>query len=80
MYYVYFLRSLKDQSKTYIGYTTDVEQRLMTHNSGSSPHTSKNKPWELVSYVAFESQEKALNFEKYIKVGSGHAFARKRFW
>jgi hypothetical protein len=30
--------------------------------------------------VAFESQEKAIDFEKYIKVGSGSAFAKKRFW
>jgi len=80
MYYVYLLRSLQDPLKTYIGYTTNVEQRLETHNSGGSIHTSKYRPWELVMYMAFASREKAIDFEKYIKVGSGSAFAKKRFW
>lgn len=80
MYYVYLLRSLKDSSKTYIGYTTDIEQRLITHNSGGSIHTEKYLPWKIVTYIAFDSEEKALKFEKYIKIGSGYAFAKKRLW
>lgn len=36
MYYVYLIKSLKDPSKTYIGYTVDLEQRLEKHNSGGS--------------------------------------------
>lgn len=80
MYYVYLLRSLNNSSQTYIGYTTDISQRLETHNSGGSSHASKYRPWKIVMYLAFESEEKALEFEKYIKIGSGYAFARKRFW
>ena len=80
MYYVYLLKSLKDTTKTYIGYTTNLKQRLETHNSGGSIHTCDARPWKLVMYLAFDSEEKALNFEKYIKVGSGHAFVKKRFW
>jgi hypothetical protein len=34
----------------------------------------------LVAYVAFDSYEKAISFEKYIKIGSGYAFAKKRLW
>ncbi len=79
MYYVYFLRSTKNPSKTYIGYTTNLRQRLETHNSGGSVYTKDERPWILVAYIAFDSEEKALAFEKYIKVGSGHAFAKKRF-
>jgi predicted GIY-YIG superfamily endonuclease len=80
MYYVYLIRSLKDASKTYIGYTAGLKQRLKTHNSGSSIHTKQFRPWKLVVYVAFDEEEKALVFEKYIKVGAGYAFAKKRFW
>ncbi len=80
MYYVYFLGSIKDSSKTYIGYTTNLKQRLETHNSGGSIHTKNDRPWKLIVYLAFDTEEKAISFEKYIKVGSGHAFARKRFW
>lgn len=80
MYYVYFLRSINNPARTYIGYTINLKQRLATHNSGGSLYTKDNRPWKLVTYVAFDSEEKAMSFEKYIKVGSGSAFARKRFW
>lgn len=80
MYYVYFLRSINNPSKTYIGYTTNLKQRLATHDSGGSIHTKLDRPWKLVMYLAFDSEQKAIEFEKYIKVGSGHAFAKKRFW
>jgi putative endonuclease len=80
MYYVYLLRSLNNPSKTYVGYTLDVAQRLETHNSGGSIYTKSDKPWKLVSYIAFDSEEKAQSFEKYIKVGSGYVLAKKRFW
>lgn len=80
MYYVYLLKSLKNPSKTYVGYTNNIEERLQTHNSGGSPHTKQYRPWKIVSYIAFDSEEKALEFEKYIKIGSGHAFAKKRLW
>ena len=80
MYYVYLLRSLKNSSKTYIGYTTNLEERLETHNSGGSIYTQLDRPWKLVMYLAFDSEQKALEFEKYIKVGSGYAFAKKRLW
>jgi predicted GIY-YIG superfamily endonuclease len=79
MYYVYLLKSVQS-SKTYVGYTTDINQRLATHNSGGSVYTKDDRPWKLVMYLAFESEQKALAFEKYIKIGSGHAFAKKRFW
>ena len=80
MYYVYLLRSLEAPSKTYIGYTTNLKQRLKAHNSGGSINTKKHRPWKLVTYLAFNNEKKALAFEKYIKQGSGHAFAKKRLW
>ena len=80
MYYVHLIKSIKNPSKTYIGYTTNLKQRLETHNSGSSIYTEQDRPWKLITYIAFDSEEKAIAFEKYIKIGSGHAFAKKRFW
>lgn len=80
MYYVYLLRSVVDDSKTYVGYTNNLEQRLETHNSGGSVHTKDGRPWKLIMCLAFASEKKARDFEKYIKAGSGHAFAKRRFW
>jgi putative endonuclease len=80
MYYVYLIRSLKYPDKTYIGQTRDINQRLEKHNSGASVATIDFRPWRLVAYIALDSAEKAISFEKYLKVGSGHAFAKRRFW
>jgi putative endonuclease len=77
MYYVYILQSLKDESY-YTGFTTDVEARLKKHNSGAVEYTSTKRPFKLVWYCCFEDKVKALQFEKYLKSGSGFALARKR--
>ncbi len=79
MHYVYLLKSISNPLKTYIGYTTNIENRLHAHNSGNSIHTQQDKPWKVVTYVAFDCKQKALDFEKYLKIGSGKAFASKRF-
>jgi putative endonuclease len=80
MHYVYLLKSLQNPNKTYIGFTTALNQRLKEHNSGKSDHTKHDQPWIIVSYIAFDSEKKAIEFEKYIKSGSGYAFAKKRLW
>ncbi|QGZ95680.1 GIY-YIG nuclease family protein [Terricaulis silvestris] len=80
MFYVYMLASEKFPTQRYTGFTTDMRSRLKAHNKGDSPHTSKYRPWRLVGYLAFENQQKAIAFERYLKSGSGKAFANKRLW
>ena len=80
MYYVYLIESLSAASERYVGLTTNLKQRLGEHNAGKSSHTSKFKPWKLTAYIAFTDGAKAEAFERYLKSGSGHAFARKRLW
>jgi predicted GIY-YIG superfamily endonuclease len=67
-------------AQRYVGLSNDLKQRLDEHNSGKSAHTAKYRPWHLVTYVAFSDEAKAESFEKYLKSGSGHAFAKKRLW
>lgn len=80
MYYVYLLKSMPDHSRHYIGYTENLSQRLNEHNAGKLPTTSRNKPWRLSTYLAFSNKGQALTFERYLKSGSGHAFAKRRLW
>ena len=80
MFYVYLLESEAHEGERDTGFTTDVRERLKTHNCGTSPHTSKHRPWRLVAYFAFEDERRARAFEFYLKSGSGKAFANKRFW
>lgn len=79
MYYTYIIRSFPTPTQTYIGYTSNLKQRLEDHNSGKSLHTNKFKPWQLDFYCAFNNEEKAIKFEKYLKSHSGKAFTKKHF-
>ena len=80
LWHVYLLRSKTNIKKTYIGRTTDLSRRLATHNEGGSPYTSKYMPWELVAVLSVPSEQKAIELERYLKSGSGHAFARRHLW
>ena len=80
MYYVYSIQSVANPNRVYVGYTTDLRQRLETHNSGGSVYTAKYRPWQLVSYFAFKSEIRAKEFEEYLKTSAGKAFAVKRLW
>ena len=77
MYYVYIIQSVKDNSY-YVGSTEDLKRRLQEHNRGRVRYTSSKMPYELVYYCAFQIKKKAIDFEKYLKQGSGFAFAKKR--
>ncbi len=79
MYYVYSIQSEVDLEKYYVGLTKDLKNRLEDHNSGKSIHTNKFRPWKLVVYIAFVDENKARNFESYLKTSLGRAFAKKRF-
>jgi putative endonuclease len=80
MHYVYMLQSVGDPERRYTGSTSDLRKRLAAHNNGESTHTAKFIPWDLVAYHAFQNKQNALDFEKYLKSGSGIAFANKRLW
>lgn len=78
MYYTYIIQSEKDLSY-YVGSTSDLIKRLEDHNRGQTKYTSSKTPFKIVWYCAFSQKKKSLDFEKYLKHGSGFAFARKRF-
>lgn len=74
MHYAYILWSSKS-SNYYFGSTTDLRKRLTEHNSGKSKATAPYLPFW---YGAFENRRLAEDFERYLKTGSGKAFAYKR--
>ena len=63
----------------YIGRTKDLRRRIKEHNSGKVLFTKLKRPVRVIYYSAFENQFLAINFEKYLKSGSGRAFMNKRF-
>jgi len=80
MKYVYLLRSQSHPEQRYIGLTEDVDARLTTHNAGNSTHTAKYRPWHVVTVIRFEDDGRAAEFERYLKTGSGWAFANRHLW
>ena len=76
MTYVYILESVEAPKHHYVGVTDDLRSRLQKHNEGDVPHTSKFRPWRVKSYIAFPDEDRAFAFEKYLKSGSGRAFAK----
>ncbi len=69
------LQSELDSERWYTGASADLKTCLTEHNSGKSPYTAKFKPWRLMTYIGFDDQQKAVAFERYLKSGSGRAFA-----
>ncbi|HRH57439.1 MAG TPA: GIY-YIG nuclease family protein [Chitinophagales bacterium] len=75
MYYVYILKSKKDNS-LYKGYTSLLIKRLEEHNNGKSIYTSTKMPWILVYFEKFDTQKDAIAREKYLKSAAGRRFLK----
>ncbi|MBX4192076.1 GIY-YIG nuclease family protein [Candidatus Parcubacteria bacterium] len=75
MYYVYILRD--DRNKLYVGFSADLKKRLQDHKFKAVSTTKLYKKPDIIWYCAFRNKDIALDFERYLKAGSGHAFARK---
>ncbi len=70
MYYVYVLKSKKDDN-LYLGYTNDLNRRLKQHNTSSSKSTKSRLPLQLIYYEAYLSEKDAKNREYQLKRFSG---------
>jgi len=66
MYYVYILQC--SDNSYYIGYTTDLKNRIKEHNEGSGGRNTRLKsPVELLYTEKFENKSDALKREAQIK-------------
>ena len=77
--FVYILRSDVDSGRHYVGLTSDVGRRLEWHNTGPSGATVRHRPWSPVVSLEFADAKTAWRFERYLKTGSGRAFAKRHF-
>jgi putative endonuclease len=79
MYYVvYFLESIKYSDRHYIGFTTDLKERIKDHNQGTTKSTQKSKPWRVIYAEMYLNEQDARGREKFLKSGSGWKFLKKQ--
>jgi predicted GIY-YIG superfamily endonuclease len=77
MWFVYILKC--SDNTYYTGCSSDLDDRLKRHAKRENNYTKDRLPVTLIYYSAFQDKYKAYEFEKYLKSGSGKAFAKKRF-
>ncbi len=70
MYTVYILLSEKD-NKRYIGFTDNLERRILEHNSGKVKSTKNRRPLKIIYTEVYEFKTDAMKREKEIKDKKG---------
>ena len=76
-WFVYMLKNAESPPRYYTGHTSDVVRRHAEHNAGICVHTAKHRPWSIDVVIAFPDERRAVAFERYLKSGSGVAFAQR---
>ncbi len=67
-YYVYMLRNISNnKKKTYVGYTNNLEKRLISHNSNKGAKSTRGYKWELIFKKKFLLKSKAMSYEYKLK-------------
>ena len=61
------LKSKEKKSVTYVGYTKNIKERLILHNSGKGAKFTRGRTWKLIYKETFKSKNKAISREYYIK-------------
>ena len=61
------LKSQSGKSITYVGYTKNIKERLILHNSGKGAKFTRGRTWKLIYKETFKSKNKAISREYYIK-------------
>ena len=74
MFTVYVLYSLS-HNKIYIGYTSNLEQRILSHNElAKKGYTIKFRPWQIIHIEVFEEKSAAMKREKELKSARGRVW------
>ena len=66
--FVYVLGSAcGDRQRTYVGWTTDPEQRLRRHNDGSGARSTRGRQWRLLYLERYLTRGEAMSREWHLK-------------
>ena len=68
MFYVYLIRSKKDDRWVYTGSTGDLRKRFAMHNDGLVPSTKLYRPFHLLYYESYAAEADARHREQNLKL------------
>ncbi len=74
-YTVYILFS-EAANEHYTGFTSNLDQPLVSHNQLGVGWTSKFRPWKLIFTKEVKTKAEALKFEKGLKSGAERDFIK----
>jgi putative endonuclease len=74
-FFVYALVSDKDR-RIYVGFSSNLEKRIIEHNSGKTKSTKGYLPWKLLYFEEVSNRALARQKEKYYKSGIGKEFLK----
>ena len=78
MYYVYFLKSLKN-GDLYVGSTENVENRFRRHNGGLVRSTKAYRPWKLLETISCSTRSEAVQKERFYKSHQQKELLKKKY-
>ena len=78
MYYVYFLKSTKNND-LYIGSCENLDIRFKQHNDGKVRSTQFYRPWELLGHEIYESRSEAVRQERFLKSHQQKDILKRKF-
>ena len=68
VYYVYLIKTTNDYpAKTYVGYTNNLNKRLVKHNSNLGAKSTKGYKWVVIYKKRFIKKKEALSYEYLLK-------------
>ena len=68
IYFVYLIISIKnDKSITYVGYTNNVNKRLLLHNTSKGAKFTKGRKWSLIYKKCYKTKSLAMKNEYLLK-------------
>ena len=67
-YYVYMIKTVGgDYSKSYVGYTNNIKDRIKKHNDKKGAKSTKGYKWILVYKKRFYIKKNAMSYEYKLK-------------
>lgn len=65
-YFVYILKGVPNWH--YVGFTTNVDNRLAQHNNGQVKSTKAHRPFGLFFVQVVDTKNRARDLEKFLKI------------